>query len=114
MFYEGVKETENTRIERDFETNDEIEMLYSFGVVLFEHSIIESGDYCYSICYFAPDDIYDVVVEDNKSGKVLSYEVKKTLDSTLTNYFNLVKNESVHDERGNLIKCLSHSVEYTL
>ena len=30
MLYEGKKETENTRIEKDDETKDEIEMLYSF------------------------------------------------------------------------------------
>ena len=43
MLYEGIKETENTRIEKDDETKAEIEMLYSFDVVLFEHTILK-GD----------------------------------------------------------------------
>lgn len=114
MLYEGIKETENTRIEKDKETEDEIEMLYSFGVVLFEHTLLKKEHQTISICYFAPLDVFDVVVEDNDNGRLVSYRAVKQLDDTLLKYFNLIKNEELIDDDGLTVKCTSHSVEYTL
>jgi len=113
LHYEGIKETENTRIEKDDETKDEIEMLYSFGVVIFEHVIIESEQRRYSICYFAPEELYDIVIEDKQEKKVIRYDVKKQLDNNLEQYYGLNKNDTLELD-GVMYKCTSHSVEYTL
>lgn len=109
MHYEGKKETENTRIEMDEETRDEIEMLYTFDVVLFEHVILESETHTYSICYFAPEKIYDIVVEDKQLNRLEKYETTKQLDKSYEKYFKLNKNQKIDD-----IICTSHSIEYTL
>ncbi len=114
MLYEGIKETENTRIQRDDETNDEIEMLYSFGVVLFEHTILESDEQVYSICYFEPGKVYDVVIENKIDKRVEQIISTDKLDTKLQSYYDLTKNESISDENGKTLKCMSHSVEYTL
>lgn len=114
MLYEGIKETENTRIEKDEETKDEIEMLYSFGVILFEHTILESDELMYSICYFEPKKVYDLVIQNKNNGKLISYEVKTKLNNQEKNYFNLTKNEETTDQNNNKLICMSHSVEYTL
>ena len=87
MYYEGIKETENTRIEKDDETKDEIEMLYSFGVVLFEHTILKKDHMTISICYFDPLKIYDIVIEDNLNKTLLSYKSTRQLDDDLKIYF---------------------------
>lgn len=112
MLYEGIKETQNTRIEKDDETKEEIEMLYSFDVVLFEHTIVESHNQIISICYFNPKQVYDVVIQD-KSGKLIRYEQLNQLDEKLEKYYNLIKNEEI-TENGIKYKCMSHSVEYML
>lgn len=114
MYYEGIKETENTRIEKDDETKDEIEMLYSFGVVLFEHTILKKDHMTISICYFDPLKIYDIVIEDNLNKTLLSYKSTRQLDDDLKIYFNLTKNEEIVDRDNVNVKCMSHSVEYTL
>lgn len=112
MLYEGIKETENTRIERDDETKEEIEMLYAFEVVIFEHVILESGKYSYSICYFAPREVFDIVIED-KNNNTRSFETMGKLNERMDKLFQLNKgdNISIDDED---INCISHSVEYTL
>ena len=113
MLYEGKKETENTRIEKDDETKDEIEMLYSFGVVLFEHTILESEELTYSICYFAPQEVYDIVIENSKNGQLIKYESVKQLDDKTRKFYDLIKNDEITDGT-NKYKCMSHSIEYTL
>lgn len=114
MLYEGIKETENTRIEKDDDNRDEIEMLYSFGVVIFEHTIVKKEELIISICYFDPLKIYDIVIEDNDNSSLVSYKTAKQLDDTLMEYFNMTKNEEIIDRDNNKIKCMSHCVEYTL
>ena len=114
MLYEGIKETENTRIEKDNETREEIEMLYTFGVVIFEHTILESDNTTISICYFEPEETYDIVIEDKKEGKLIEYRQTQQLDQTLQEYFDLTKNEEITDKENNTIKCISHSIEYKL
>ena len=114
MLYEGIKETQNTRIEKDDETESEIEMLYSFGVVLFEHTILKTEESTISICYFDPLGIYDIIIEDNTNLRLLSFESKTALDEDLMELFNLTKNDEITDKNNVKYKCMSHSVEYTL
>lgn len=113
MLYEGIKETQNTRIEKDDDTEAEIEMLYSFGVVLFEHTILKTDELMISICYFDPLRIYDIIIEDNNNHTLISYESKTELDEEYMKLFNLTKNEET-DKNNLKYKCMSHSVEYTL
>lgn len=113
MQYEGKKETQNTRIEKDEETKDEIEMLYSFGVVLFEHVILQSREKTISISYFAPQQIYDIVIENKKENKLIKYETKKELTEKYQKYYQLNKNETITENNEKII-CTSHSIEYTL
>jgi len=112
--FEGVKETEHTRIEKDSSSESEIDMLYSFGVVIFEHCVLCNDSYEYSICYFAPRDIYDIVVINKKEGHVEYFETTHQLNDTYLSYFNFINGESVLDNDGNKLVCRSHSVEYTL
>lgn len=114
MLYEGIKETQNTRIEKDDDTKSEIEMLYSFGVVLFEHTLLKTGELTVSICYFAPSNVYDIIIEDNVNHKLITYESKTELDEDYIKLFNLTKNEEIIDKNNLKYKCMSHSVEYTL
>ncbi|HII08087.1 MAG TPA: hypothetical protein HA355_00670 [Methanosphaera sp.] len=114
MYYEGMKETENTRIEKDDETRDEIDMLYSFGVVLFEHTILKKDEITISICYCDPLKIYDIVIENNVKSCLLSYKTLDQLDEEMEIYFNLTKNEEIVDKNNVKVRCMSHSVEYTL
>lgn len=114
MLYEGIKETQNTRIEKDDETIEEIEMLYSFGVVLFEHTILESAEYTYSICYFPPGDVYDIVIENKNDKSLLEYRVTDKLDKKFNLLFNLIKNQEITDDNNIKYTCMSHSIEYTL
>ncbi|RAP52103.1 MAG: hypothetical protein BZ138_03650 [Methanosphaera sp. rholeuAM270] len=107
-----MKETENTRIEKDSDTVDEIEMLYSFGVVLFEHVLLESDNVEYSICYFAPQEVYDIVIEDKENNSV-SYNQEKELTANQEKLFSLIKNETVILDDEEFI-CKSHSIEHTL
>ncbi|MBR0471615.1 MAG: hypothetical protein IJI98_02825 [Methanosphaera sp.] len=113
MQYEGIKETQNTRIEKDKETLDEIEMLYSFGVVLFEHAILESEHKTYSISYFAPQQIYDIVIENKQENKLETYTTTTQLTGNMEKMFQLNKNEKIiiNNEE---ITCTSHSIEHTL
>lgn len=114
MLYEGKKETQNTRIEKDEDTREEIEMLYSFGVIIFEHVILKKEDIIISICYCDPLKTYDVVIEDNVNSSLISYKTYERLDDTLTEYFNLTQNEEIVDGDNKKVKCMSHCVEYTL
>lgn len=114
MLYEGIKETQNTRIEVDDDTKAEIEMLYSFGVVLFEHTILKSEELTISICYFDPLKVYDITIEDNINHSLISYESKTELDEDYKKYFKLTKNDEITDKNSVKYKCMSHSVEYTL
>lgn len=114
MLYEGIKETQNTRIEKDDDTKDEIEMLYSFDVVLFENTVLKSEETTISISFFSPLKIYDIVIEDNENLRLISYESKTELDEDLMKLFNLTKNEEIIDKNNVKYKCMSHSVEYTL
>ncbi len=114
MLFEGIKETQNTRIEKDKETENEIEMLYSFGVVLFEHTILESDNKTISISYFEPEKIYDIIIEDKKQGKLIEYINTDQLNDTFKQYFSLIKNEETSDENNDILKCTSHSIEYSL
>lgn len=111
---EGIKETEFTRIEKDNDSLSEIEMLYSFNVVIFEHTILKNERYEYSICFFAPENIYDVVIIDKLNHTLLKYESTSTLNDKLSDYFNLINGESTIDCDGNKLICRSHSIEYTL
>lgn len=111
---EGIKETEHTRIEKDHSSESEIEMLYSFGVVLFEHCVLKNDTYEYSICYFAPSDVYDIVVINKKESKVIKFESCSKLDEKYSDYFNLINGEKTLDDDNNELICRSHSVEYTL
>lgn len=111
---EGIKETEHTRIEKDRDNASEIEMLYSFGVVLFEHCVLKNDNYEYSICYFAPSDVYDIVVVDKINRKLVLYETYTKLNDKYESYFNLINGEITLDDDGNQLICRSHSVEYTL
>lgn len=111
---EGLKETEHTRIEKDENSQSEIDMLYSFGVVLFEHTILKNDDYEYSICYFSPSDIYDIVIMNKKTGSLEVFESTNNLNEEFKDYFNLVNGQKTLDKNGNEIICRSHSVEYTL
>lgn len=113
MQYEGIKETQNTRIEKTHETEAEIEMLYSFNVVLFEHVILQTQEETISISYFAPQEIYDIVIENKKENKLIKYETQKTLTKQYNKYFQLNKNDTI-EENGQKITCTSHSIEYTL
>lgn len=113
MLYEGIKETENTRIEKDDETKEEIEMLYSFEVVLFEHTILKKDNISISICYFDPLKIYDIVIEDIKNNSLISYETATELTDEYRQLFNLTKNQEL-TYNNKRYKCMSHSVEYTL
>ncbi|WP_069593075.1 hypothetical protein [Methanosphaera sp. WGK6] len=110
---EGSKETENTRIEKDAENISEIELLYTFDVIIFEHTLLESEKYSYSICWTNPKQIYDVVIEDKQKGKLVKYEVVKKSSPKLSKYFNLIKGEKLVDD-GCQITCTSHSIEYKL
>lgn len=114
MLYEGIKETQNTRIEKDDETAEEIEMLYSFGVVLFEHTLLESDEYTYSICYFPPKEVYDIVIENKNDKSLKEYKVTDKLDKRYDELFGLIKNQELTDEKNIKYKCMSHSIEYTL
>lgn len=111
---EGIKETQHTRIEVDDENRSEMEMLYSFGVVIFEHVIVSNDNMEVSICYFAPSDVYDIVVIDKKNKLLLKYETTKQLNERYDQYFNLINHQSIVDEDGGELICRSHSVEYTL
>lgn len=113
MLSEGYKETENTRIEKDKENENEISMLYDFGVIIFEHVILESDKYYYSICWFNPKKVYDVLVEDKQRGVVDSFDTFNELPPNLSKLYSMIKGESVclDDE---IIKCNSHCVEYSL
>ena len=109
---EGIKETEYTRIEVDEDNKSEIEILYSFDVVIFEHVICSNDDMEVSICYFAPSDVYDIVVIDKKNRRLLEYERCDKLNDKYSKYFNLIKGQTAHDDAS--LTCGSHSIEYTL
>ena len=114
MFTEGIKETENTRIEKDPENIDEIEMLYSFGVVIFEHTILESEYYEYSFCWFEPEKIFDVVIKNKNLQKIKVFKTCSKLDDEYEKLFQLIKCEEIKGKNNEIIKCISHSIEYTL
>lgn len=114
MFTEGIKETENTRIEKDPENFDEIEMLYSFGVVIFEHTILESEDYEYSFCWFEPEKIFDIIIKNRKLQTIEVFKSCPELDEEYEKLFQLIKDEEIKSNDKKIIKCVSHSIEYTL
>ncbi|RAP54375.1 MAG: hypothetical protein BZ137_02530 [Methanosphaera sp. rholeuAM130] len=89
-------------------------MLYSFGVVLFEHTVLKNDSYEYSICYFAPSDVYDIVVIDKKHNLLLKYETCHQLNEKYSDYFNLINGQRALDDDGDELVCRSHSIEYTL
>ena len=111
---EGIKETQHTRIEVDEDNKSEIEMLYSFGVVIFEHVILSNENMEVSICYFAPSDVYDIVEIDKKNKALLKYDTCKQLNEKYSAYFNMINGQSVIDDDNHKLLCGSHSVEYTL
>ena len=112
--YEGIKETQHTRIEVDEETKSDVEILYSFGVVIFEHTILKNDNIEISICYFAPGDVYDIVIIDKNNNSLLKYETSKQLNEKYNKYFNLINGQKTLDDDNNELNCRSHSVEYTL
>jgi len=114
LLVEGFKETEHTRIEKDKDSESEIEMLYSFGVVIFEHTVLKNDDYEYSICYFSPSDVYDIVVINKKKGCVDYFNSLNDLPEEYQKYYNLINGEKTFDKDGNELICRSHSIEYTL
>ena len=114
LLTEGLKETQHTRIELDEENKSELEILYSFGVVLFEHTILSNDDVECSICYFAPSDVYDIVVIDKKNNALLKYESCSKLNEKYSSYFNLVNGQTIHSDGYGKLLCGSHSIEYVL
>lgn len=111
---EGFKETEHTRIEKDSDSESEIEMLYSFGVVIFEHTVLKNDNYEYSICYFSPSDVYDITIINKKKGCVEYFKSTTKLPEEYVKYFNLINGEKTFDKDGDELICRSHSIEYTL
>ena len=89
-------------------------MLYSFGVVIFEHTILESEDYEYSFCWFEPEKIYDIIIKNKKLKNIEVFKSCPDLDEEYKKYFQLIKNEEIKSNDGEIIQCVSHSIEYTL
>lgn len=103
-----------TIIEKDAENMLDIEELYNFGIVLFETTVLIMDDIEYCICWVPFKKIYDISIQNIKHTKIISYEAKKELSEEEKIYFDLLKGETIKDERGNIIKCISHSIEYGL
>ncbi|MCI5866597.1 MAG: hypothetical protein SOZ23_01795 [Methanosphaera sp.] len=99
-------------IEKDNENIKEIEELYLFDAVLFENTVLITGDVEYSICYVAFDDVYDICIQDIHHTKIIEYRQTKKLTDDEMKFFNLLQSEVIVDEHDNITECVSHSVEY--
>ncbi len=105
---------EMPEVERNPNNEDYIKTLYEMDVVLFEHCILESDQYSYSICYCPKQDVYDVVLQDNINNKLINYESRKILSDSTLKYYNLTKDEEINDNFGNTFKCITHKIEFTI
>lgn len=102
-----------TVIEKDDNNLGEIETLYSFDVVLFESTVLIIADIELCICYVEFLDLYDVSMQDVGHTKIIEYESVRKLDDRLNRYFNMIKGDVVVEDDVE-IRCISHSIEYTL
>lgn len=100
-----------TIIERNNKNLEKINKLYEENKVLFEHCILESENYTYSICYCPQLDVYDVILETKNNKKLINYESRKQLSSSTLKYFNTQKDDNVEDMFGNNFKCITHHIE---
>ena len=101
-------------IEKNKENQEYIDTLYEMKVVKFENTILKSDQYTYSISYFPPKNIFDVVLEDDLNNKLVNYEAREILSNSTLKYFKLIKDEIIKDNFGNEFKCLTHYVEFEL
>lgn len=100
------------KIEKNDENLDFVNNLYKNDSVIFEHTVLESDKILYSICYFAKKDIYDVLIEDKISSKIINYESRHKLSNSTLKYFHLIKDQVISDNFGNEFKCTSHLIEF--
>lgn len=100
-----------TIIERNKDNSKRIREYYDNNTVLFEHTILESEKFSYSICYCFPLNIYDVILENHVNKKLINYEARQQLSGSTLKYFNALKDDTVSDMFGNNFKCKTHYVE---
>lgn len=86
----------------------EVKKYFDDGVVLFEHTILESEQFVYSICYCPVLDVYDVLLEDSVNSKLINYEARRRLSGSTLKYFKVYKGDVVEDMFGNSFSCVSH------
>lgn len=103
-----------TIIEKDAENILDINELYDLGVVLFETTVLLVNNLEFSICWVEFEKLYDISVQNQEHTQIIEYNVVKELSDIQKTYFNLLKGETCEDEHGNIVKCISHSIEYGL
>ena len=70
--------------------------------------------YKWIICWVEFKKLYDISVQNQEHTQIIEYNVVKELSDIQKTYFNLLKGETYEDEHGNIVKCISHSIEYGL
>ena len=103
-----------TIIAKDAENILDINELYDLGVVLFETTVLLVNNLEFSICWVEFEKLYDISVQNQEHTQIIEYNVVKELSDIQKTYFNLLKGETYEDEHGNIVKCISHSIEYGL
>ncbi|RAP53587.1 MAG: hypothetical protein BZ138_00440 [Methanosphaera sp. rholeuAM270] len=98
-------------IEKNEKNKSLISEYYEKGLVLFDHCILVSEKYYYSICYCPKVDVYDVVLQDSSDLRLVNYEARKKLSNSTLKYFNVYKDDIISDSFGNRLLCLSHYIE---
>ena len=98
-------------IERCKDNVSEVSEYYAEGIVVFEHNVLESEKFVYSICYCPLLDVYDVLLEDKVNGRLVNYEARRKLSGSTLKYFNVFKGDVVDDMFGNRFTCMTHHLE---
>lgn len=98
-------------IEKNESNIDDVNKYFEDNLVLFEHTILESKQFTYSICYCPVIDIYDVVLEDTVNSRLINFESRRKLSGSTLKYFNVYKDDVVCDMFGNEFKCQTHHIE---
>lgn len=97
-------------VEKNRDNISEIEKYYDEDIVLFEHTILESESFVYSICYCPRLDVYDVLLEDVVNSRLINYEARQRLSGSTLKYFNVFRDDIVSDMFGNRFSCVTHHV----
>ena len=96
----------------EVESFEEVKSLCSLYDVIFEECVLESDEIYYSISKITCLKLYDVVIINKKSGRLINVESRAKLSGSTLKYFNNYAGDVYVDAHGNTFKCKSHYVIY--